>query len=194
MEILLVSKTVLFILAIIVFLSLLQFFVSIHPPSYSDPSTPNNYGLTYENVEFTTSDNIKIRAWLIKSDKANGTVIVGHGYPFNKGNILPLATFLYPDYNLLYYDHRYFGESEGRVTTVGMKEVEDVKAAVSFIHKRFGSKEPIALFGFSLSAAAMLMSKEKVNAIISDSAYANLEQMTKDMYRIFGPLKYLIFL
>jgi pimeloyl-ACP methyl ester carboxylesterase len=129
-----------------------------------------------------------IRAWLIESKKANGTIIVGHGYPFNKGNILPVAKFLYPYYNLLFYDHRYFGESEGTVTTVGIKEVEDVKAAVAFIQNRF-PKKPIALYGFSLSASAMLMSKEKVSAIIADSAYADLGRMVKHIYFIFGPLR-----
>ena len=184
-----ISKTILFLIGFIIIISLLQFFVNIHPQRYYSQDTPDKYGLKYKNVSFTTSDNIKIKGWLITSKKANGTIIIGHGYPFDKGNILPVAKFLYPEYNLLYYDHRYFGESSGLISTIGIKETRDIKAALDFVRKKFG-KKPVALYGFSLSASAMLMSNVDVNAIISDSAYANLENMIKHIYSIFGPLKY----
>lgn len=184
----LIIRVVVLIAAFILVISLLQFFVSIHPPRYSSTNTPADLGFEYENVSFNTSDNIQIKAWWIASKKAKGTVIIGHGYPFDKGNILPVASFLYPDYNLLFYDHRYFGESAGRISTVGIREVHDVNAAIQFVEQK--SKGPIALYGFSLSASAMLMSKAEVNAIISDSAYADLETMTKHVYGMFGPLKF----
>ena len=52
-----------------------------------------------------------------------------------------------------------------------------------FVKKKFPNQS-IALYGFSLSASAMLMSKIKVNAIVSDSAYANLENMVKKIPNI----------
>ena len=193
MDISLILKIGIIIGIILVFIfifSLLQFLISIHPPKFYDYKTPKDFNIEYEDISFITSDNVKIKGWLIKSDKADGTVIIGHGYPFDKGNILPVAKFLYPDYNLLFYDHRYFGESEGRITTVGLKEVEDVKSAIKFVKEKFGKDEPIALYGFSLSASAMLMTNQKVNAIIADSAYSNLEDMVEQIYSIFGPFKF----
>jgi pimeloyl-ACP methyl ester carboxylesterase len=177
------------IIGFILIYSLLQFLISIHPPRFYDLNTPSNYGLKYENISVLTSDKIKIKGWLIKSDKANGTVIVGHGYPFDKGNILPVAKFLYPDYNIIFYDHRYFGESSGKISTVGYKEVEDVKAVVNFAKNKFPGK-PIALYGFSLSGSAMLMAKTNVNAIIADSPYAELNKMIEHTYFYFGSLKF----
>ena len=184
-----ILKVVLITIGFIIFFSLLQFVVSIHPPKYTYPNTPDQYGLIHESISFTTNDGIEIKGWLIPAENANGTVIIGHGYPFNKGNILPVTKFLHPEYNLLYYDHRYFGESSGWITTVGVKEVEDVKAAVEFTKKRFPDK-PIALYGFSLSASAMLMSNTNVNAIIADSPYANLELMVGQVFKYLGPLKW----
>ena len=178
------------IIVLIFIFSLFQFLVSIHPPRFYDYKTPKDYDIDYRDISITTSDKIIIKGWLIKSDKANGTIIIGHGYPFDKGNILPIARFLYPDYNLLFYDHRYFGESEGKITTAGLKEVEDVKSVIKFVKEEFGEDEQIALYGFSLSASAMLMTNQKVNAIIADSAYANLENMVKQIYSIFGPFKF----
>jgi len=185
-----ILRIILFIIGFILFLSSFQFFLSIHPPKHSDKDIPSNYGLKYDNISFMTSDGIKIKAWLITSKKASGTVIIGHGYPFNKGNILHVAKFLYPDYNLVFYDHRYFGESSGFITTVGFKEVKDIEATIKFVKERFGKKEPIALYGFSLSASAMIMSKADVNAIIADSSYADLSRMIEHTYSIFGFLKY----
>jgi fermentation-respiration switch protein FrsA (DUF1100 family) len=186
----LIAKIILYIIGFVIVVSLMQFLLSIHPPRYKSVDTPDNYGLKYENVSFKTSDGIIIHGWLLRSEKANGTVIIGHGYPFDKGNILPVVKFLYPEYNLLLYDHRYFGKSSGKISTMGIKEVEDVKAAVDFVQERFGKNKPIALYGFSLSASSMLMAKTKVNAIISDSAYANLENMVNHVYKMFGPLRY----
>jgi len=185
-----ILKIFIFLIGFILLFSLMQFLISIHPPRYYDHSTPGDYDLKYENVSFTTSDGIKIKGWLITSKNANGTIVIGHGYPFDKGNILHAVIFLYPNYNLLLYDHRYFGESSGSITTVGIREVDDVKAAINFVHERFNEDEPIALFGFSLSASAMLMAKSKVKAIIADSPYADLELMIKHVYSIFGPFKY----
>ena len=185
-----ILKIVLVVVGIIIVLSFFQFIISIRPPRYYSDNNPLDYGLEYEKVSFLTKDKINISGWLIKSEKVNGTVIIGHGYPFDKGNILPVAKFLYPNYNLLFYDHRYFGESGGRISTAGLKEVEDVKAAIGFIQKRFGKNKSIALYGFSLSASAMMMAKPEVNAIIADSAYADLDNLVKHIYRIFGPLKY----
>ncbi len=182
-------KAFLVVFGFVFILSMLQFLLSIHPPRHHDDATPEQYGLPFERVAFRTADRIEIRGWLIPSAAANGTVIIGHGYPFDKGNILHVTSFLYPEYNLLYYDHRYFGESSGLVTTVGIKEAEDVRAAVAFARKRFGNNASVALYGFSLSAAAMMMSRAEVNAIIADSGYANLENMVKHVYKLFGPLK-----
>ena len=187
---LIVLIVIIVFIGFVLFLSMLQFFISTHPPRFYDSNTPKDYGLTYEDVSFTTSDKINIKGWLIKSKTANATVIVGHGYPFDKVNILPVAKFLYPDYNLLFYDHRYFGESSGSITTVGFREVEDVKAAINFVHERFGKNKSVALYGFSLSASAMLMAKPQVNAIIADSPYADLEKMINHVYKIFGPFKF----
>ena len=181
-------RIILLIIAFIVILSLLQFLLSIHPPRYYDLRTPEDLGLSYEKVSFRTSDGVKIAGWWIPGKKANGTVIVGHGYPFDKGNILPNVVFLHPEYNLLLYDHRYFGESEGYITTVGIKEVYDVKAAVDFAKKK--ARKPIALYGFSLSAFSMLMSNTDVKAIIAEAPYANLHLMIKRVYSLFGPIKW----
>ena len=135
-------------------------------------------------------DNIEISAWLIKSNKTKPTIIVGHGYPFDKGNVLKHATFLYPRYNLLYIDFRSFGQSSGSITTGGLREVQDVKAATAYL-KSQGYKPPYGALGFSMSASTFIMAEDKsIGAIVAESPYATMDEVLKDIYWIFpGPLK-----
>lgn len=182
-------KILTIVLGLVVVVAALQLYTSIHPPKYVEGTTPKQNGLQFEELTFTTTDNLKIHAWLIPGKSPKGTIIVGHGYPFEKSNILSTVSFLHPEYNLLLYDHRYFGESEGKLTTAGFKEVKDVEAAVTIIKKKFPGK-PVALYGFSMSAAVMLMADVKVDAIIADSPYADLEKMIGILYSMYGPLKW----
>jgi len=89
--------------------------------------TPRNLNMPYEQVSFTTADGLSLRGWFILSGKrAAKTLILLHGYPADKGNILPALAFLHADFNLLLFDFRYLGESDGSYSTAGAKEVEDL--------------------------------------------------------------------
>ena len=181
-------KIIVGIVAFILLLSFAQFLISIFPQKVRSTNTPADIGLKYEAVSFKTSDGITLAGWWVPG-KSNKTVIVGHGYPFDKGNIIRATKFLHPKYNVLYYDHRSFGQSEGKLTTAGPRETKDVEAAIRFAKKK--SKGPIGLYGFSLSAAAMLMANHTgVKAIVSDSTYSSLTNIIHRVYAIFGPLRY----
>lgn len=188
-----IVESLLFVLSLIlgtvIVFSIIQFLFSIRPARHYTNVTPEDANLKYEPVSFVTEDNVKIKAWWIPNKRTKATVIVGHGYLFDKGKTLHIAEFLHKKYNLLLYDHRYFGESSGMITTGGCKEVKDVKAAVRYVKHRKGRKAPIALFGFSMSASAMLMSKEKVKAIIADSPYSTLRNAIAEMFTSFDPLQ-----
>jgi len=144
--------------------------------------------LEYEDVTFKTSDNIQIKAWFIPNEKSDKTIVICHGYPFDKANVLGFAEFLHPHFNLLFFDFRYFGESEGKYTTIGYKEQKDLIAAMKYLETRNDiNKNKIGALGFSLGAATILMAADKTNikAIVADSSYASLDNMLKDSYRIF---------
>jgi len=170
------------IIGLILLISLLQFFASIHPPRFKSSKTPDDYGLKYERVNFTTSDGLTLRGWWIPR-KSNKTVIVTHGYPFDKGNVLSSTKFLNKHYNLLYFDFRYFGESDGSYTTAGYKEQKDFAAAVTFVKGK--KKGPIGVLGFSLGAAVPLIENKGISAIVADSSYASLENMIDATFRPF---------
>ena len=159
--------------------SLWGFYSSIRPPKIISRLTPGNLGMAYDAVSFTTADGLALRGWYIPAaQRTQKTVILLHGYPADKGNILPPLAFLHDDFNLLLFDFRYLGESEGNYSTAGAKEVEDLLAAVRFLKNR-GITE-VGVWGFSMGGAVALMAIEKapeIRAVIAESSYASLEQM-----------------
>jgi len=185
-----IIKIILWILGFFIALSLLQFLLSIMPPKFRSANAPDDYGLPYEDISFQTQDGITLRGWYIHDTKKKPTIIIAHGYPFDKGNVLPVMRFLYPDYHLLFFDFRSFGESDGWVTTGGWKERQDITAAVTWVRKQ--SDQPIGVYGFSLGGAAVILSKDQhISAGIADSSYATYTGLFHQLFWILGPAKYI---
>jgi len=177
--------------------SLWGFYISIRPPRMVSSLNPKNLQLDYENVWFKTSDGLTLSGWFVPSKtETKKTLILLHGYPADKGDILPALSFLHKDYNLLLFDFRYLGESEGKYSTAGAKEVKDLLAAIQFLKSK--AIEEVGVWGFSMGGAVALMSIKKapeIKAVVSEASYASLAQMATELFRIpvlKYPLAYLI--
>ena len=184
-------KLLYWILGIVVFLPLFNLLLGVHPPRFQTDDNPKRYGLDYEPVSFPTSDGLTLRGWFIPAASTSfepsrqgerawntcATILVGHGYPFDKANILRHVLFLHPRFHLLLFDFRYFGESDGAYTTAGLLETRDVQAAVEYVKRRQDvNSERIGAMGFSMSASAFILTRHPdVKAIVADSPYATLE-------------------
>ena len=189
----LIIKYTLIIIIFIILLSLWVFYLAVRPIKIISPLTPASLGLAYENVAFQTADHVLIKGWFIPSKKPHAkTIILLHGYPADKGNILPSRIFLHRQFNLLLIDFRYLGESEGAYSTVGKKEILDLQAAIAYLHKR--GIHTVGVWGFSLGAAVALMSaptSPDIKAIVAEASYARLDLLADSHYPIPG-LNYVI--
>lgn len=171
--------------------SLSTFYSAIRPQKFVSNTTPADFNLQYESVTLVTEDNLKLDAWFIPAaNKTNKAVVVLHGYPFDKGNILPLATFLHNDFNLLLFDFRYLGRSDGSYTSVGFHEQKDLAAAVKFL-RNSKNQTKIGALGFSLGGAVAIMGTKQNNldVVVADSSYASLENMLTHTYKQFWIFK-----
>lgn len=153
--------------------------------------------MRFEEVSFITADGLKLRGWHIPSVRpTDKTLVLLHGYPADKGDILPALAFLHQDFNLLLFDFRYLGASEGSYSTAGAREVDDLLAAIQFLKAR-GTRE-VGVWGFSMGGAVALMALAKapeIKAVIAESSYANLAQMALELFKIplvNYPIAYLI--
>jgi dipeptidyl aminopeptidase/acylaminoacyl peptidase len=162
------------------------FLITIHPFRYTSPSTPMSLGWAYQDVSLQTEDGVRLAAWLVPGtdgEAGRSAVIVLHGYPFSKAHVLGLASFLHEDYDLLFLDLRYFGESGGAVTTLGLREWRDLVAAADFLRSR--GYTSIGVWGFSLGGSVALLAlphEPRIDAVVADSAYSDLREMTHDYY------------
>ena len=169
------------------FTSLVAFLSYLWPSKFISDITPGNLGLQYEEVTFQTSDNITLQGWFIphSNSETAKTIIALHGWPADKGNILPSLSFLNQRYNLFVFDFRYLGQSKGRYSTAGAKETEDLKAALRYLQSR--GIEEVGVWGFSMGGAVALMaapSSPEIKAVVSEASYASLDRMALEAFRI----------
>lgn len=166
-------------------------FVSVlFPPVIISDATPADYGLAYEEVRIETADELSLSGWLVATRGQNTpsgdkAIILAHGYPADKGDILPLTEFLAADYDLLYVDFRGLGDSAGSYSSVGIHERRDLRAAISWLEAK--GYEEIGLWGFSMGGATALMEaprSESVQAVVAVSAYARLSELSEQLFRI----------
>src|SRR5262249_27488032 len=106
-------RVVLIVFSGLIIISLWGFYSSIRPPKIISSVTPRDLKMNYDDVSFRTADGLTLRGWYIPAvQRTEKTLILLHGYPADKGNILPALSFLHEDFNLLLFDFRYLGKSE----------------------------------------------------------------------------------
>jgi pimeloyl-ACP methyl ester carboxylesterase len=176
----------------VIVLSLWIFWMAVRPPRLAVPGTPQDYRLKAEELTLSTADGVKLAAWLIPAvDRHAPAIVVLHGYPANKADLLPIAGALNARFTVLLVDFRSFGDSEGRVTTLGFRERADLRAAVDALATRGHTR--IGVFGYSLGGAVALLGAAedpRIRAVAAWAPFADLRVLARDLYAIFWLLKY----
>ncbi len=74
----------------LLFTSLVGFYTSIKPSKIVSDITPKNFGLAYEEVSLRTNDDVTLTGWWLPNKNPSAkTILLLHGYPADKSNILP---------------------------------------------------------------------------------------------------------
>jgi fermentation-respiration switch protein FrsA (DUF1100 family) len=150
-------------------------------PTKSIDLTPDELGLEYEDVTFPTSDGLKLSAWFLPAAQpAMGTVIHYHGNAANISNhILASYWLVWEGYNLLVFDYRGYGESQGSVTRAGT--IRDGHAALDYVLSRSDvDPERIFAFGQSLGGAVATVvaaEREEIRAVVLDSTFSSYRRI-----------------
>ncbi|NJL92598.1 MAG: alpha/beta hydrolase [Anaerolineae bacterium] len=142
------------------------------PPDPAD--TPQNHGLPGEPVRFPSRYKVQLQGWWVPAPQARGTVIFCHGRWGSLEGDLPLAVPLHrAGYNVLLFNLRAHGNSEGDTVTFGVFEKEDLLGAVDFLVQEKGVQQ-VSLLGLSMGAGVALITAaltDKVNALVLDGVY-----------------------
>ena len=153
-------------------------------PSRALEASPADIGLAYETVHLTAGDGTRLHGWFVPATAPRGTLLFSHG---NAGNIAhrldSIRQFHSLGLNVLIYDYRGFGESEGKPTEAGT--YLDVKAAWDYLlEERLIRSQEIIIFGRSLGAAiaAELASQHPSAGVILESAFTSVPDMAASLY------------
>ena len=145
---------------------------------------PGDVGLAYEEVVFPDIDeDLILQGWFLTGNSNDRVVITVHGNEANRddptiGTLDIAAALIDHGYNVLMFDLRGCGESEGGMVSGGYHEKKDVLGAVEYVRKRGFSN--IGVIGFSLGSVSTLLAAAEtkdIDAIVADSSYADLNDI-----------------
>jgi len=144
-------------------------------------SNPTDFELEYVDVSFPSRDGLMLCGWWLEVGDDNPIIVVVHGSGDNRAHpaerMLGIAKDLASyGYNVLMFDMRGHGESEGKHISAGYYERNDVLGAIDYI-RQSGIESKIGILGFSMGAATSLMAaaeSEEINAVVADCAYADI--------------------
>jgi hypothetical protein len=153
-------------------------------PSRQIEASPADIGLPYDEITLRTADGLRLSAWYVPAENAKGFLIFCHG---NAGNIShrldSMRIFHDLDLNVLIFDYRGYGRSEGEPTEKGT--YLDAEAAYDFLVNTQGAAPSrIIIFGRSLGSAvaAELAMRRSAGALIIESGFTSVPDLGKKLF------------
>lgn len=161
--------------------------------------TPEALGVRYEAVQFASADGTRLSGWFLPAEgranpkEAKGTVVHFHGNAQNMSTHWRFVAWLpRHDYNVLVFDYRGYGQSEGRPEPKGV--FEDANAALNYVRTR-ADVDPARLFVFGQSlggtnAIAVVGSGNRagVKAAAIESTFYSYSSIANDKFKGAGLL------
>ena len=139
-----------------------------------------------QHITFETDDCLKLAGYLILRPHAKRNLLVCHGYRMCKERMCSFA-FMFPDDNILLFDLRAHGQSEGTRTTFGYDECKDVQAASKVLQTNpITASLPLYGIGTSMGAVSLLEAacvNGNFKAIVLDSPFAQLDIQARQVFK-----------
>jgi len=186
---------------VVVSLMLIALHIGFVPPRIIETKTPNDFNMSYEELEIITKKNKILFSWFIATKASSPLIIIMHGWGSNSEHMLPIAaTFYHAGINVLLLDSRCHGKSEGDTYSALPRFAEDINHAIERAKQTLDFNGRIILLGHSVGAAATLYAASKrsdISAVISLSSFGNPKWlMTRYFQQFHLPgflIKFLLF-
>lgn len=171
----------------------------VRVPRPENEVLPFAMGLHYTTETISLNRGGALEVWTIPTDSAKGHVLLFHGYAASKSSLLAEAwNFHEMGWGPILVDFRGSGGSTGDDTTIGIREVEDVDAAVRFANAH--GTGPLVLYGKSLGSVAILRAVAvlgtRADELILESPFNRLVDTVGNRFRSMGlpafPLAHLL--
>ena len=149
------------------------------PSRHAPEATPADAGLAYEEVGFTSTDGVRLKAWWVPAKGSRLAAVLVHGWDGDKSDEYILGTapvYHREGYNVLIVDLRGQGESGGGRRTLGYREVRDVRGALLWLGERGYEARDTVLHGWSMGGATVVRAAPGtgVAAVVEEAGYGDL--------------------
>lgn len=145
---------------------------------------PEDYGLPYKDVAFPSrGDGVQLKGWHIADPDRKHTIIFVHGIGGDRGGsrALSIASGLWEnEFNVLLYDQRASGLSEGEIVSGGFFEQDDLLGAYDYVRETGAESGNVGVLGFSMGAAVAILGAPRepgIQAVVSDTTYASASEL-----------------
>jgi hypothetical protein len=142
-------------------------------------------GIEFEDVTIASFDGTRLYGWWIVSAVDAPTIVVLHGVKKNRTDVLRAALVLRrAGFNVLIFDGRGHGDSEGRYVTYGFYERRDVETAIEWlVAEKKIDRNCVGIAGESMGAAIALQVAAHnpwIRAVWADSPFASLRRVAQE--------------
>jgi fermentation-respiration switch protein FrsA (DUF1100 family) len=140
----------------------------------------------HETIWFNGS-GVRLKGWWFKTEEPRrGTVVYLHGVADNRGSSASIAEHFLPrGFDVLAYDSRAHGESEGDACTYGYYEKTDLSRVLD----KISGPGPILLLGSSLGAAVALQTAaedNRVAVVVAVATFSDLRTVASERAPFFA--------
>lgn len=160
----------------------------IYKPKRKLEATGRELDRPFEEVWLKTPDGVRLHGWFFPADKssphAHQVLLLCHGNAGNIGHRLHWAkAWLDLGLNVLLFDYRGYGRSEGRVHEAGT--YLDAHSAWQWLRNKGFPAENIVVLGKSLGGgiASELALREPVGALILQSTFTSIPDIGSELFR-----------
>ncbi|MFN8007174.1 MAG: alpha/beta fold hydrolase [Terriglobia bacterium] len=172
---------ILFVLLLALGLSGFAVYRALVPERLVETIDPSSFLLrNFQSISFDTPEKISMEGWFIPSVRGAPVIFLCHGYKSNRSELLTLAsTFQENGYNLFLFNFRGHGSSTVSLSTLGIKETQDLNAAINTVTERKDvDPNRVGVWGVTLGAYVALSAaviNEKIKVVVADSPFESPE-------------------
>jgi fermentation-respiration switch protein FrsA (DUF1100 family) len=173
----------------ILFFIMLRWFEhsQVYHPSRTLDANGTELNRPFEDVLFEAADGVKLNGWFYaaatNSSRASMAVVVCHGNAGNISHRLGLGhALLDTGVNVLLFDYRGYGRSEGRPSEEGT--YRDAQAAFGWLRSKGFAGSHIIAYGESLGGgvAAELALREPVGGLVLTSTFTSIPDLGAEFF------------
>ena len=155
----------------------------LHPSTRVEDHDLSEFDLPAEEIFFPSRDGTRLSGWFIppaEASTASSGIVLSHGWARSRAELLPHADFLHrAGFAVLAFDYRHRGKSGGGEVTMGLRERDDLLAALDELAARPEiDAERIGVLGMSMGAVVALVvaaTDQRVRALVAECPYATAE-------------------